>query len=81
MNFLVDYNLDGYAPMFLGIVVKYGWLEVLSINFLTLKEVGLPMDISDRNLCNFVQPNQMIVITANRDTKDSICNTRQGSYL
>lgn len=28
MTFLVDYNLDGYAFVFLGILAKLGWLEL-----------------------------------------------------
>ncbi len=35
MIFLVDYNLDGYAVVFLGILTKLGWLEFLSIRFVT----------------------------------------------
>ncbi len=29
MTFLVDYNLDGYALLFLGILTKFGWLELV----------------------------------------------------
>ena len=69
MNFLVDYNLDGYAPTFLGILAKNGWLELLPIHFVTLKEAGLFMDISDQALWCFAQSNQMIILTANRNMK------------
>jgi len=48
MNFLVDYNLDGYATVFLGILTKRGWLEFFSIQFFTFREAGLSMDSSDR---------------------------------
>lgn len=47
MNFLVDYNLDGYALVFLGILTKGGWLEFLSIQFVTFTEAGLLMDSSE----------------------------------
>nr|WP_226576365.1 hypothetical protein [Microseira wollei] len=47
MNFLIDYNLDGYALVFLGILTKRGWLEFLSINFVTFREAGLSMDMGD----------------------------------
>jgi hypothetical protein len=39
MTFLVDYNLDGYALIFLGILTKLGWLEFLPIRFVTFREV------------------------------------------
>lgn len=47
MIFLVDYNLDGYALVFLGILTKLGWLELLSIQFMTFRDVGLSMDSGD----------------------------------
>ncbi|MEM9273020.1 MAG: ACP S-malonyltransferase [Cyanobacteria bacterium P01_F01_bin.143] len=69
MIILVDYNLDGYTPIFLGILTKRGWLELISIRFITLKEAGLSMDISDRTLWRFAQSNKMIIFTANRNMK------------
>ena len=69
MIFLVDYNLDGYALVFLGILTKRGWLEFLSINFVTFGEVGLPMDASDRLVWHYAQTNQMMILTANRNMK------------
>ena len=69
MNFLVDYNLDGYAPVFLGIVTKNGWFELLPIPFVTLKEAGLSMDLSDCALWRFAQSKQMVILTANRNMK------------
>jgi predicted nuclease of predicted toxin-antitoxin system len=69
MNFLVDYNLDGYATVLLGILTKRGWLEFFSIQFVTFREVGLPMDSSDRIVWNYAQANQMMILTANRNMK------------
>ncbi|MCC5624476.1 hypothetical protein LC574_25555 [Nostoc sp. CHAB 5715] len=43
MTFLVDYNLDGYALVFLGILAKGGWLELISVRFVTFGEAGLLM--------------------------------------
>jgi hypothetical protein len=37
MTFLVDYNIDGYALLFLGILTKLGWLELVSIRFVTFR--------------------------------------------
>ena len=69
MNFLVDYNLDGYAPVLLGILTKRGWLEFFSIQFVTFREIGLPMNSSDRLVWNYAQANQMMILTANRNMK------------
>ncbi len=69
MTFLVDYNLDGYAFVFLGILAKLGWLEILSIQFVTFREVGLSMESSDRMVWQYAQANQMMILTANRNMK------------
>ncbi len=69
MNFLVDYNLDGYALLFLGILAKQGWLELIPIQFLTFREVGLLMDSNDRIVWRYAQENQMMILTANRNMK------------
>ena len=69
MIFLVDYNLDGYAVVFLGLLTKQGWLEFMSIQFVTFREVGLSMNSSDRIVWNYAQENQMIILTANRNMK------------
>jgi len=69
MTFLVDYNLDGYALLFIGILTKLGWLELVSIRFVTFREAGLSMDASDRLVWFYAQENQMMILTANRNMK------------
>jgi Domain of unknown function (DUF5615) len=69
MTFLVDYNLTGYALVFLGILTKLGWLELVSIQFATFGEVGLSMESSDRIVWRYAQENQMMILTANRNMK------------
>ncbi len=69
MIFLVDYNLDGYAVVLLGILAKNGWLELLSIRFVTFRETDLSMDSSDREVWCYAQTNQMMILTANRNMK------------
>lgn len=69
MTFLVDYNLDGYALVLLGILTKLGWLEFISVRFITFREVGLLMESSDRLVWRYAQENQMLLLTANRNMK------------
>jgi hypothetical protein len=60
MNFLIDYNLTGDAVLFWGTLAAEGWVDLLSIRFLTFKQARLPTDSSDRIVWQFVQANQMI---------------------
>jgi predicted nuclease of predicted toxin-antitoxin system len=69
MNFLIDHNLKGQAVLIWGIIAAEGWLDLVSIRFITFEEVGMPTDSSDRAVWQFAQDNQMILITANRNMK------------
>jgi predicted nuclease of predicted toxin-antitoxin system len=69
MTFLVDYNLDGYALIFLGILTKEDWLEFASVQFVTFREVGLAMESNDRAVWRYAQKHQMMILTANRNMK------------
>jgi predicted nuclease of predicted toxin-antitoxin system len=69
MIFLVDYNLDGYALIFLGTLAKRGWLEFQTIQFITFREAELSMDSSDRTVWRYAQEHKMMILTANRNMK------------
>jgi hypothetical protein len=40
MIVLVDYNLTGYIALFQGTLATEGWLDFLSIRFVTLQEAS-----------------------------------------
>lgn len=69
MIVLVDYNLTGYVILFQGTLAAEGWLELLSIRFVTLQEAGLAADSNDRTIWRFAQSNQMLLLTANQNAK------------
>jgi predicted nuclease of predicted toxin-antitoxin system len=69
MKFLVDYNLTGDARLLEETLVAEGWLDLFPIRFFSFKDVGLPMESSDRVVWDFAQANQMILLTANRNMK------------
>ena len=69
MNFLVDHNLGGHAEILLGNIASQGWLELLSIRFVTFREINLSIDSSDRIVWRLAQQNHLILLTANRSMK------------
>jgi predicted nuclease of predicted toxin-antitoxin system len=69
MIVLVDYNLTGYVVLLQGTLAADGWLDLLSIRFVTLQEAGLAADTNDRVIWRFAQANQMLLLTANRNAK------------
>jgi len=83
MIVLVDRNLKGYIVLLQGTLVTNGWLDILSIGFMTLEEAGLAVDTRDNIIWHFAQTNQMLLLTANRNAKgeDSLEQTIQKEGL
>lgn len=69
MIFLVDHNLERHAEVLLGNIANQGWLDTIPVRFVSLKEVELSIDSSDRIVWRTAQANQMILLTANRRMK------------
>jgi hypothetical protein len=77
VQYLIDHNLSGEIDLLFGALVATGWLELVSIRFVTFEEVNLPETIDDRTLWRFAQANQMLLLTENRNMKgpDSLAQT------
>lgn len=67
MNFLIDHNIEGYARILQGSIASQGWLELISIDFITFKEIDLSIFSNDRVVWQVAQANRMILLTANRN--------------
>jgi hypothetical protein len=70
MNFFIDYNLNGHALVLYGALSRAGWLDLVSIKFITFAEIQLPSNSSDRVVWRLAQKNKMILLTANRSMKE-----------
>ena len=69
MIFLIDHNLKGHALVFFGAIASQGWLDTVSIQFVTFAEIELSINSDDRVVWRLAQENQMILLTANRSMK------------
>lgn len=47
MNFLIDYNFNGFVLILLGSFIGSGWLDLIDICFIRFFEVELLMNSSD----------------------------------
>lgn len=48
IRFLADHDIEGQANLLWGVLAARGWLDLIPLELLTFKEVGLPPDSSDR---------------------------------
>jgi hypothetical protein len=71
MIVLADYNLNRHAVLLSGSLLAGGWLDIVPIRILNFQDVNLPSDADDRRVWQFAQSNQMLLITANRNSKGS----------
>lgn len=69
MIFLIDHNLKGHALVLFGAIASEGWLDIVSIRFVTFAEMELSINSDDRVVWRLAQKNQMILLTANRSMK------------
>lgn len=69
MIVLADHNLERHAVILSGSITNQGWLDWLSVRFVTLEEVSLSIKSDDRIVWQFAQSNNMILLTANRRMK------------
>jgi hypothetical protein len=69
MQCLIDHNLSGHVDLLSGALFATGWLELVSIRLVPFEEFGLPGNVDDRTLWRFVQANQMLLLTENRNMK------------
>jgi hypothetical protein len=72
MIFLIDvydglrlHNLKGHALALFGAIATQGWLDIVSIQFVTFADMELPINSNDRVVWRVAQENQMILLTAN----------------
>jgi hypothetical protein len=69
MIVLIDHNIEGQATRLWETILAEGWLNWVTIRFITFEEVKLPIESSDRVVWRFAQKNKMIILTANRKMK------------
>ena len=48
MIFLIDHNLKGHALVLFGAIASQGWLDIVSIQFVTFAEIELSINSDDR---------------------------------
>ena len=65
---LLDNDIAGFQQLLAGAVESIGWSEL--IEFITLGEIGLEQDTSDREVWRWCQRNSYLLLTANRNQKD-----------
>lgn len=67
---LSDHDIEGHARLLWQSLKSIGWLNLISLDLLTFREVGLSYNSSDREVWHFVQTNRLLLLTYNRNMED-----------
>lgn len=59
--------MGGYATVLWGALAAAGWLDLMPIRVVGFADVGLPIESNDRVVWRFVQTQQMLLLTDNRN--------------
>jgi hypothetical protein len=70
MQILIDHNIEGYAPLLLGVLAKEDWVEPLQLRFIYFSEIALPPYSDDTTVWRYAQSAGMILLTSNRNRQD-----------
>ena len=71
MQILIDHNIEGFAPLLLGVLAKEGWVELLQLRFIYFSETILPANSDDTTVWRYAQNAGMILLTSNRNRHDN----------
>jgi hypothetical protein len=69
ITLLVDHHLEGKARRLERVLSAGGWDEFAAMRFVSLSQVGLAIDSSDRVIWRFAQTHGMLLLTDNRNMK------------
>jgi hypothetical protein len=64
---LVDHNIEGHAALLWSTLHTEGWLDLVSLQFVLFTDVDLARTSSDREVWQFAQAQQMLLLTTNRN--------------
>jgi len=69
--------MEGQATALWGVIAAEGWLRIAELRLVTLADMGLPENASDRIIWRFSQQHEMLLLTGNRNQKgaDSLQQT------
>ena len=70
ITILVDHNIEGQASLMWQTLLAEGWHELIPTQMMMFEQIKIPYDSSDRVIWRFAQAEQMILLTANRNTDD-----------
>ncbi|HQU38024.1 MAG TPA: hypothetical protein PLR65_15685, partial [Anaerolineales bacterium] len=66
---LLDHHLKKQGILLWATIGGEGWLKLLEIPMLTFRDVGLPINSSDRSVWRFAQEKHLILLTGNRNSE------------
>ena len=67
MQILIDYNIEGFAPLLLGVLAREGWAELLQLTFVYFSETALQVDSDDTTVWRYAQSTEALLLTSNRN--------------
>jgi len=70
MQLLIDHNIEGFAPLLLGVLAKEGWAELLHLTFVYFSDTALQVDSDDTTVWGYAQSTGALLLTSNRNRQD-----------
>jgi hypothetical protein len=70
ITMLLDHDLEGQVPFLEAGWRETGWAQYLRLEFIRLRDLNLPNDVTDQEIWHYVQREQFLLLTNNRNRED-----------
>lgn len=67
---LLDHDCEGYVVFLVAGLQETGWQHLLTVEFLRLRDLGLPDDASDQEIWRRCQEGRLLLVTHNHNQDD-----------
>ena len=68
---LLDHDCEGYGVFLVAGLQETGWQRLLTVEFIRLRDLGLPNDASDEDIWRRWQEDRLLLIIHNRNQDDA----------
>ncbi len=70
ITILIDQDLLGFDVFLEEGMKETGWAELIQLQLKQLRDYGLPANLADQEVWRFVQTEQLLLVTNNRNSED-----------
>ena len=69
ITIFIDHDMEGFDVFLVAGLQETGWDQLIRVEYKLLRDFGLPDNYPDQDIWRFVQQEEMLLVTSNRNSK------------